>query len=73
VPQFMAVGSGSTSESATALMTSLNEDSGYGSVAGENIVGGERASWQAGLMEDRPTPIHTPTTNGEMNAAGSYS
>lgn len=71
-PAYMTVGSGSTSESATALMTSLNQDSGYGgSIAGDSTVESDSsAAWRAGLLEDRPTPIHTPTRSGEYNPAG---
>lgn len=71
-PAFMTVGNGSTSDSATALMTSLNQDSGYGgSIAdGSAMEGDSSAAWRAGLMEDRPTPIHTPTRPGEWNPAG---
>lgn len=71
-PAYMTVGNGSTSESATALMTSLNQDSGYGgSIAGESAMESDsNAAWRAGLMEDRPTPIHTPTRPGEWNPAG---
>lgn len=72
-PAYMTVGNGSTSESATALMSSLNDDSGYGgSIAGDSAVQGDSsAAWRAGLMEDRPTPVHTPTRPGEYNPAGS--
>lgn len=73
-PAYMTVGSGSTSASATALMTSLNNDSGYGgSIAGDaaaDIDGS--AAWRAGLLEDRPTPLHTPTRSGEWNPAGEW-
>lgn len=71
-PSYMTVGNGSTSESATALMASLNNDSGYGGSISSGSVrdddGG--AGWQAGLMEDRPTPLHTPTHPGQWNPAG---
>lgn len=71
-PSFMTVGNGSTSDSATALMTSLNQDSGYGgSIAEESAMDDDsNAAWHAGLMEDRPTPVHTPTRPGEWNPAG---
>lgn len=71
-PAYMTVGNGSTSESATALMTSLAHDSGYGgSVADDNGTNEDSsAAWRAGLMEDRPTPTHTPTRPGEYNPAG---
>ncbi|KAJ5757505.1 uncharacterized protein N7511_006199 [Penicillium nucicola] len=72
-PTYMTVGSGSTSDSATALMTSLNQDSGYGgSIAGESMEDDPNAAWRAGLMEDRPTPIHTPTRPGEWNPAAEH-
>ncbi|KAL1998351.1 hypothetical protein VTN02DRAFT_6358 [Thermoascus thermophilus] len=67
-PEYMTVGQGTTSESAMALMASLNQDSGYGgSIAGDSAV--DRGSWHSGLMEDRPTPKHTPTLPGEFNPA----
>lgn len=71
-PTYMTVGSGSTSDSATALMTSLNQDSGYGGSIPDTAATEEDASaaWRAGLMEDRPTPVHTPTRPGEWNPAG---
>lgn len=71
-PAYMTVGNGSTSESATALMSSLAHDSGYGgSIAGESAADGDSSSaWRAGLLEDRPTPLHTPTRPGEYNPAG---
>jgi mitofusin len=70
----MTVGNGSTSDSATALMTSLNQDSGYGgSIADESAMEEDsNAAWRAGLMEDRPTPAHTPTRPGEWNPAGEW-
>ncbi|KAJ5690064.1 hypothetical protein N7462_004456 [Penicillium macrosclerotiorum] len=73
-PAYMTVGNGSTSESATALMTSLNQDSGYGgSITGESATDGDaNANWRAGLMEDRPTPAHTPTRLGEWNPAAEH-
>ena len=71
-PAYMTVGTGSTSESATALMASLNNDSGYGgSVSGESAMNADSSpAWRAGLMEDRPTPMYTPTRPGEWNPAG---
>lgn len=67
IPDYMVVGSGVTSESARNLMTTLNTDSGYGgSIAGENH---GMHDWQAGLMEDKPTPTHTPGLS-EMHPAG---
>lgn len=71
-PAYMTVGNGSTSESATALMASLAHDSGYGgSIAGDSTMQEDSsAAWRAGLMEDRPTPSHTPTRRGEWNPAG---
>ncbi|KGO67611.1 hypothetical protein PITC_063740 [Penicillium italicum] len=69
-PTYMTVGNGSTSDSATALMTSLNQDSGYGgSVADTEDA---NSTWRAGLMEDRPTPVHTPTRPGEWNPAAEH-
>ena len=72
VPQapvpYMTVGNGTMSTEAEALMASLNRDSGYGgSISGESA-GEDR--WRARLLEDRPTPAHTPTRPGEFNPAG---
>ncbi|KAJ5653831.1 hypothetical protein N7490_000834 [Penicillium lividum] len=73
-PAYMTVGNGSTSESATALMSSLAHDSGYGgSIADGSITGADSsAAWRAGLMEDRPTPVHTPTRPGEYHPAAEH-
>lgn len=71
-PAYMTVGNGSTSESATALMSSLNNDSGYGGsiASGSAMDGDEGMGWHSNLMEDRPTPGATPTNPGEWNPAG---
>lgn len=69
VPDYMVVGSGVASESARNLMTTLGADSGYGgSIAGESS---SMHDWQAGLMEDKPTPTHTPGVS-EAHPAGTY-
>ncbi|GKZ70606.1 mitofusin [Aspergillus niger] len=70
-PAYMTVGNGSTSESATALMASLHEDSGYGgSIPSGSVMDGDASGdWKADLMVDRPTPMHTPTHLGEWNPA----
>lgn len=63
VPDYMVVGSGSTSESATSLMHSLNQDSGYGgSIAGDSS---HLHEWHDGMMEDKPT-----TSRGQINTSG---
>ncbi|EED22876.1 transmembrane GTPase Fzo1, putative [Talaromyces stipitatus ATCC 10500] len=61
-PQYMTVGNGTTSAAAEALIASLNHDSGYGgSIAGESALErGDLTDWHAGMLEDRPTPAHTP-------------
>ncbi|KAL3459080.1 hypothetical protein BJX64DRAFT_265523 [Aspergillus heterothallicus] len=68
-PAYMTVGNGSTSESATALISSLHADSGYGgSIADtESSVG-----WRSEMLVDRPTPAHTPTHLGEYNPAAEH-
>ncbi|KAL4889612.1 hypothetical protein BDV59DRAFT_186185 [Aspergillus ambiguus] len=73
-PAYMTVGNGSTSESATALMASLNQDSGYGgSIASGSLMDGEADSrWRPEFMVDRPTPQHTPTRPGEWNPAAEH-
>ncbi|KAL8839896.1 MAG: hypothetical protein Q9170_001576 [Blastenia crenularia] len=69
-PQYMTVGSGSTSASAAALMASLEQDSGYGSMSGDSYnESGSSRGWHPGLTEDRPTPSYTPTVPGEYNPA----
>jgi mitofusin len=63
-PKYVTVGTGSTSESAGRLQALLDqgyEDSGYG--------GSERSGWNPSMMEDRPTPSHTPMARGESNEA----
>ena len=58
-PQYVTVGSGSTSESAARLQALLDNDSGYGgSVAGDRLNGAP--TWNPVLTEDRPTPSHSP-------------
>jgi mitofusin len=68
-PEYLVVGSGPTPESATSLMASLNNDSGYGgSIAGESQTGAvDLDGWQAGLMEDRPTPSNTPVLPAQLS------
>lgn len=75
-PHYMTVGSGSTSASAAALMATLNSDSGYGSsISSDNHTNGDYTNdgairgWHPGLTTDRPTPIHTPTSHGDVNPA----
>ncbi|KAF2462196.1 hypothetical protein BDY21DRAFT_418145 [Lineolata rhizophorae] len=67
-PNYMTVGSGSTSESAARLTAMLDDDSGYGG----SVQDGEQSSqrgWHPGLTEDRPTPSHTPLLPGQTNPA----
>lgn len=66
-PNYMTVGNGSTSRSADALMSTLNEDSGYGGSIGSPF--DSDVDWRAGLMEDRPTPMY-PSFPGQWNPAG---
>ena len=68
-PQYVTVGSGSTSESAARLQALLDNDSGYGgSVAGDSL--NEAAPvWNPTLTEDRPTPAHSPMRRGETSEA----
>ncbi|KAM5444262.1 mitofusin [Microsporum ferrugineum] len=72
VPGYMIVGSGPASGNATSLMSTLHQDSGYGGsiIDGSSDMGSE--SWQAGLMEDRPTPSHTPVGPGYMSNAAQH-
>ncbi|PYH75677.1 transmembrane GTPase Fzo1 [Aspergillus uvarum CBS 121591] len=77
-PAYMTVGNGSTSESATALMASLHEDSGYGgSIPSGSVVDGDAGAavgggWRADLMVDSPTPMHAPSPLGEWNPAAEH-
>lgn len=60
----MTVGTGSESRFADALRDRLERDSGYGSMASASqFGGGEMASWEEELLQDRPTP--PPTFPGE--------
>jgi mitofusin len=62
-PQYMTVGSGSTSESAARLQSILDEDSGYGgSMTGD---GNMENAWHPGPSQDRFTPAHTPMGPGD--------
>ncbi|KAI9375258.1 hypothetical protein BJX61DRAFT_531773 [Aspergillus egyptiacus] len=68
-PAYMTVGNGSTSENATALMSTLNADSGYGGSIADSE---SSAGWRSEMMVDRPTPVHTPTQRGEWNPAAEH-
>ena len=72
-PEYMTVGSGSTSASAHALMASLDRDSGYGTSISDND-SAYRGSTRDFLSRtvDLPTPAHTPTKTGERNAASDH-
>lgn len=64
-PQYMTVGSGSTSEAASRLQALLDEDSGYGgSITGDDTM---ENAWHPGPAVDRYTPAHTPARPGESN------
>lgn len=71
-PQYMTVGNGSASAAAEALIASLNQDSGYGgSIAGDSAMDhGDLTDWRAGLLEDRPTPDHTPALSSAAGIEG---
>lgn len=65
-PQYMTVGSGLQPSHAAALMEQLERDSGYGSMPGDpQQTGGEMRAWQDELLQDRPTPAHTPQIQGQ--------
>jgi mitofusin 2 len=70
-PQYMTVGSGAHSHNAAELVEQLERDSGYGSsITGDpQATGGEMSAWREELLQDRPTPIHTPRLKGESSAA----
>lgn len=64
-PQYMTVGTGSTSESAARLQAMLDDDSGYGgSLTGDDHL---ENVWHPGPAQDRYTPGHTPVHPGETN------
>lgn len=71
VPDYMVVGSGTTSQNAESLMASLHEDSGYGGSVADGTID-SATEWHAGLMQDHPTPSHTPVLPGESNLAGLF-
>ena len=65
-PQYMTVGNGSQPSHAAALMEQLERDSGYGSMPGDvQSSGGEMRAWEDELLQDRPTPAHTPQISGQ--------
>lgn len=64
-PQYITVGSGSQSRHAHALIEQLERDSGYGSMASGSQHGGGDATWEEELLQDRPTPAHTPQLPGQ--------
>lgn len=70
-PKYVTVGNGSTSENAArlkALLDRQEHDSGYGgSIMGDSATG--PAPWSPIMAEDRPTPSHTPTYQGQSSAA----
>ena len=60
-PQYMTAGAGGESSNAAALMAEIERDSGYGSMAGDAYgASGEMNAWRDELLQDRPTPAHTP-------------
>ena len=69
-PQYMTVGSGSTSASAAALMARLDHDSGYGGSISSDLYSndGRAPSWHPGLTYDVPTP---PTSQSPDPLGGS--
>lgn len=69
-PHYMTVGSGSASASAAALMSTLDNDSGYGSITDDPYSNdGRSKGWHPGVTRDLPTPAHTPTLRGQTNPA----
>ena len=67
----MTVGSGSTSASAAALMASLDNDSGYGSMTdGDYQNDGSARRWDPGMTQDLPTPpVRTSVVPGQDSPA----
>ncbi|RMZ84778.1 hypothetical protein DV737_g883, partial [Chaetothyriales sp. CBS 132003] len=69
VPQYVTVGTGSQPSHAASLMAELERDSGYGSMAGDSQAsGGEMRAWHDQLLQDRPTPAHTPRPPGHEDS-----
>ena len=68
-PQYVTVGSGSTSESAARLRALLDNDSGYGGSKAGDSLNGAPVTWNPSLTEDRPTPAHSPMRRGETSEA----
>ena len=68
-PEYMTVGSGSDPAHAAALMAQLERDSGYGSMPGDSQTqSGEMGAWEDELLQDRPTPVHTPRLPGQSDS-----
>lgn len=68
-PHYMTIGGDSQTANAEALVAELERDSGYGSMAGDGqILGREMNAWEDGLLQDRPTPAHTPRLTGQSSA-----
>src|ERR1700726_4409357 len=73
-PKFVTVGTGSAPESAARLQALLNnyvdvdDDSGYGGSLARDSIDRPQA-WNPTLTEDRPTPSHSPMTQGQSNEA----
>ena len=68
-PQYMTVGSGSTSASAAALMASLDRDSSYGTSisSGDHAHPGDSLGWNAREAIDSPIPTHTPSISEDYS------
>lgn len=62
-PQYMTVGSGSTSASAAALMASLDNDGVYDGSMSNGTSSTGSLSWNPRLTQDLPTPSGTPTSD----------
>ena len=68
-PQYMTAGFGAQPAHAAALMAQLEGDSGYGSMPGDSQArGGEMSAWEDELLQDRPTPAHTPCLTGQADS-----
>ena len=68
-PEYMTVGEGAQPFHAAALMAQLERDSGYGSMPGDSQAsGGEMRAWEDELLQDRPTPAHTPRLPGQEDS-----
>ncbi len=64
-PNYLTVGSGSTSDAANKLQAMLDNDSGYGGSVSDDF---SSQGWARGLAQDSPSPAVTPTLPADGSA-----